>query len=253
MTSTALLFDGYVALVLVAVLTVGIRFLPRQMVLSLVFGALAWLTYVGLLSYFGVVRNPALKPPGAAYILLPAAAMVMFLARSSAGLRIALAVPTVLAISMQAFRIGVELLLHRLYVDGLVPKLMTYEGGNVDIAIGLSAPLIAWLATRGRGGQRWALAWNFAGLAALANVAVRAIGTAPGALNFIRAEMPNLAVGMFPFTYVAGFFAPLAVVGHVLAIRSLRSSLRADDVRRGGDEDDAQRRKLAAHTLSRSD
>ena len=245
MTATALQFEGYVAFILIAVLLVGVRFLPRRAHLALVFGALAWLTYVGVLSYFGIVRNSALKPPGAAYILLPAAAMILVLARSSAGLRIALAFPVALVIGMQAFRIGVELLLHRLYVDGLVPRLMTYEGGNVDIAIGLTAPFIAWLATRGRAGQRWALAWNFAGLVALANVAVRAIGTAPGALNFIHAEVPNLAVGMFPFTYVAGCFAPLAVVGHVLAIRSLRYRLRADVLRGGGADGVAQHELIA--------
>ena len=224
MATTALVFESYAALVLLAVLFVAARFVPRRALLALVLGSLAWLAYVGVLSYLGVVRNPTLRPPGAAYILLPVAAMVMYLARSSTGLRLALAVPAALVIGLQVFRVGVELLLHRLYVDGLVPRLMTYEGGNVDMAIGLTAPLIAWLTTRGSAGRRWALGWNFAGLAALANVAIRAIGTAPGALQFIHAEVPNLAVGMFPFTYIAGFFAPLAVIGHVLAIRSLRAA-----------------------------
>ena len=227
MAGTALLFGGYVALVLLAVLLAGARFLRRRAFMAMVLGSLAWLAYVGMLSYFGVVSNPALRPPGAAYILLPVVALVVILARSRAGLRVALAVPAALVIGMQVFRVGVELLLYRLYADGWVPRLMTYEGGNVDIAIGLSAPLFAWLATRGSAGRKWALAWNFVGLAALANVAVRAVGTAPGLLNFIHAEVPNLAVGMFPFTYLAGFFAPLAVVGHVLAIRSLRAASRA--------------------------
>ncbi len=219
--ATTVLFEGYAVLVVLAVLFVGARHGRRRDVVVLAIGLLAWLAYVGTLSILGVVRDATLKPPGAAYILLPVAFGVACLARSAAGLRLALAVPAALVIGLQAFRIGVELLLHRLYVDGLVPRLMTYEGGNVDIAIGLSAPLFAWLATRGRAGRRWAIAWNFMGLAALANIAVRAIGTAPGALHFIPSEVPNLAVGLFPFTYIAGFFAPLALVGHVLTIRSL--------------------------------
>ena len=157
--------------------------------------------------------------------------MIVTLARSAPGLRLALALPVALVIGLQAFRIGVELLLHRLYIEGLVPRLMTYEGGNVDIAIGLTAPLAAWLATRGRTGRRWAMAWNVVGLVALANIALRAIGTAPGTLHFIPSEVPNLAVGQFPYTYVAGFFAPLAVALHVLAIRSLRSTLQSESMR----------------------
>ncbi len=222
---TTFLFEGYVGLVLLALLAVGWHYLERRVFAALAIGTAAWIAYVGFMSYFGVVGNPALRPPGAAYILLPVIGLVVFLSRSVIGLRAALVVPVAVVIALQAFRIGVELLLHRLYVDGLVPKLMTYEGGNVDIVIGLSAPLIAWLSIRGRRGLQWALVWNVAGLAALANVAIRAVGTAPGALRFIHSEVPNLAVGMFPFTFLAGFFAPLAAMGHLLAIRSLRSQL----------------------------
>jgi hypothetical protein len=67
--------------------------------------------------------------------------------------------------------------------------------------------------------------WNYLGLAALANVVVRSALTAPGPLNMIHAEVPNLAIGVFPFTFIAGFFAPLAVILHVLAIRALRARL----------------------------
>ena len=224
MAPTAVLFASYAVLVLLAVWYAGARFLGRRGALVLAAGSLGWLAYVGAMSYLGIVRNPALRPPGAVYILLPVAVLAVYLARSAAGLRIAIALPAALLVGMQAFRVGVELLLHRLYVDGLVPRLMSYEGGNIDIVIGLSAPFAAWLATRGEAGRRWALVWNVVGLAALANIAVRAVGTAPGPLNLIHAEVPNLAIGLFPFTYLAGFFAPLALIGHVLAIRSLRAA-----------------------------
>jgi len=100
--------------------------------------------------------------------------------------------------------------------------MLTYEGGNADILIGATAPLMAWLSTKGRPGMRLALLWNALGLLSLANVAFRAMMTAPGRLNFIHAEVPNTAIGTFPFTYIAGFFAPLALALHVLAIRALR-------------------------------
>ncbi len=225
--STSSLFLALVAVVAAGVVLISARFLSRRSTAWVASGVIAWLAYVGLMSWFGVVRDPALRPPGAAYLLLPAVALVAFAGRSRIGAGIAAAIPAWVLIAAESFRIGVELLLHRLWVGGLVPQMMTYEGGNVDIFIGLSAPLLAWLATRGTGGRRIALVWNGLGLAALANVAVRAVGTAPGPLNFIHSEVPNLAVGLFPYTYIAGLFAPLAVLLHVLAIRSLRSQ-RAD-------------------------
>jgi hypothetical protein len=105
---------------------------------------------------------------------------------------------------------------------------MTYEGGNIDIFIGLSAPAAAWFARQGQIGRRAAIAWNVLGLLALANIITRSALTAPGALNFIHSEVPNLAVGIFPYTFIAGFFAPLAVMLHVLSLRHLRAPLTAE-------------------------
>ncbi len=225
---TAMFFGVYVLIVWFGVIAIAARNLDCKAALTIVIGSIVWMTYVGLMSYFGAVSNTSLRPPGAAYVLLPVFVLVALLVRSKVGLRTALALPVALVIGFQVFRVGVELLIHRLYADGMVPQLMTYEGGNVDVTIGLTAPLAAWLVTRGRGGQRLALAWNVIGLFALANVAVRAVGTSPGALNFIHSSVPNIAVGRFPFTYLAGFFAPLAVVAHVLAIRHLRSLMRPE-------------------------
>lgn len=223
---TATLFLAFLASIAVAVMAVAARCLSRPSVLGLLAGLSAWLIYAGLLGYFGVVANAALRPPGAVFLVGPVFLFVfLVLARSAAGARVALALPLWLLIGAQGFRVGVELFLHQLWLDGLAPRMLTYEGANVDILIGLSAPLAAWLSTRGRLGQRLALGWNVLGLLALANIAVRALLTAPGAFNFIHAEVPNLVIGTFPFTYIPGFFAPLALVLHVLAIRALRARL----------------------------
>jgi hypothetical protein len=168
-----------------------------------------------------------LRPPGIVYVAFPAVLFVLLvLARSGAGASIASAFPLWVIIGMQAFRIGVELLLHQLSVDGLAPRVVTYRGGNLDILIGLSAPLIAWISTRGRSGERLALGWNVVGLLTLANAITLSALTAPG-LNLIHGEVPDVAIGVFPFTYIAGFFAPLAMALHALSIRSLRAGLRS--------------------------
>ena len=224
---TALLFGSFLAFMLAVVTACILRYLSRGTATAVLAGLAVWIAYVGLLSYLGVVSNPAMRPPGAVLIVLPVFLFVLLgLVKTSAALRVALAFPAWLMLGLQSFRIGVELLLHRIWLDGLIPRLMTYEGGNVDIFIGLSAPIIAWAAAKGRTGQRVALGWNVLGLLALANVMVRAALTAPGAMHLIHAEVPNLAIGMFPFTFVAGFFAPLAVILHVLSIRALRQALR---------------------------
>jgi hypothetical protein len=149
----------------------------------------------------------------------------VFMARSAAGLRIALAFPLWIILGTECFRVGVELFLHQLWIAGIVPKMLTFESANVDIYIGASAPVIAWLSTRGRTGLKLALVWNVLGLLALANVVTRAVLTAPGPLNLIHTEVPNRMFGTFPFLLIPGFFVPLAVALHALAIRAIRSRL----------------------------
>jgi hypothetical protein len=75
-------------------------------------------------------------------------------------------------------------------------------------------------------GLKLALVWNLLGLLALTNVVIRAVLTAPGPFNLIHTEVPNRMFGTFPFMFIPGFFVPLAVTLHVLAIRAISSRLR---------------------------
>jgi hypothetical protein len=222
---TAILCLGYLAGVSIVIAALTALYLHERL-RALLIGLPLWLLYVGLLSYSGVVSNTALRPPGIVYVAFPAVLFVVLVfALSGAGARIASAFPFWVIIGMQTFRIGVELLLHRLWVDGLAPRMVTYRGGNIDILIGLSAPLIAGISTRGRWGEWLALGWNVVGLLTLTNAITLSALTAPG-LTLIHSEVPNMAIGVFPFTYIAGFFAPLAMALHALSIRGLRAGLR---------------------------
>jgi hypothetical protein len=226
---TSSLFIVFVIVMLVAVVTAIARysrFLPAR---ATVAALLTWLVYVGAISYFGLVRNTTIRPPGAVYLFAPLVIGVALLVRrirSSKSDALVSSLPLWLLLGTQLFRVPVELFLHELWHEGLIPKMLTFEGANVDIYVGASAPVIAWLATRGRIGLRIAQLWNIAGLAALANVVTRAILTAPGPLNVIHAEVPDLMIGTFPYTFVPGLFVPLAVLLHVLALRATTKALK---------------------------
>jgi hypothetical protein len=221
---TAQLFLTYLAFVVVAAIGVSAAYLPRRTTFAIITGLAIWLVYVGLFSSFGYMRDPSLRPPGIVWVVGPAVLFVLFVVRSSMGARLAAAIPLWLILGFESFRIGVELLIHRLWVDGLVPKLLTYEGGNVDMFIGLSAPIIAWIAATGRLGLWLAMGWNVLGLMSLANAAATAVLTGP--LKLISTEVPNVAMGIFPYAFIPGFLAPLAVTLHVLAIRAIAARLR---------------------------
>jgi len=224
---TARLFLGFVAMMAAIVVGLVARYLNGRTAFRVLAGLSAWFIYAGLMGYFGVLKNTAMRPPGTAFLLVPVLFFLfLFIVRFSANARIILAFPLWIILGAQCFRVGVELFLHQLWIGGLVPKMLTFEGANVDIYIGASAPVIAWLSTRGRLGLKLALAWNVLGLLALTNVVTRAVLTSPVPFNVIHAEVPNRMFGTFPFMFIPGFFVPLAVTLHVLAIRAIRSRLR---------------------------
>ena len=227
---TATFFLGFVAMMTAVLVAIVTRYLDRRAAFRVLAGLAVWFLYAGLMSYFGVFGSAVMRPPGTAFLLAPIllflSFFVVFMVRSAAGSRIALAFPLWIILGAECFRVGVELFLHQLWIEGIVPKVLTFEGANVDIYIGASAPVIAWLSTRGRMGLKLALVWNVLGLLALANVVTRAVLTAPGPLNLIHAEVPNRMFGTFPFLFIPGFFVPLAVTLHVLAIRAISSRLR---------------------------
>ena len=224
---SATLFLGFVASMLALVLAVSARFLSGRLRAVVMAGLPAWLVYVGLLGYAGVIRNTTMRPPGIVFLFVPLAVILVFLIlrmRSVAGRRVALAFPLWILLGMQCFRVIVELFLHQLWIEGLIPKMLTFAGANVDIYIGASAPFVAWAATRGESFRKGILVWNVVGLGVLANVVIRAVLTAPGPMNLVHAEVPNRMIGTFPFMFIPGFFVPLAVVLHVLAIRASTAS-----------------------------
>ena len=222
---TSVLFLGFVVVMTTFVVALIGCYINRRAAVYVLAGLVIWFLYAGLMGYFGIISNSEMRPPGIAFIVIPVLLfLIFFLARPSASAQGVLAFPLWLILGTQCFRVGVELFLHQLWIEGLVPRMMTFNGANIDIYIGLSAPLIAWSSTRGRWGLKLASAWNILGLLALLNVVTRAVLTAPP-LSLIHTEVPDRMIGTFPFLLIPGFFVPLAVMLHVLAIRSIRGSL----------------------------
>jgi hypothetical protein len=224
------------------------RYINRRAALRVLAGLGVWFLYAGLMGHFGILRNTEMRPPGIAFIVVPVLLfLILFIVRPSASAQGVLAFPLWLILGAQCFRVGVELFLHQLWIEGLVPRMLTFAGANVDIYIGLSAPLIAWLSTRGRSGLKLASAWNILGLLALLNVVTRAVLTAPGPLNLIHSEVPDRMIATFPFLLIPGFFVPLAVVLHLLAIRAIGSRLRTKN---GTNPADALRVRAGSRSAS---
>jgi hypothetical protein len=159
-----------------------------------------------------------------AIAIVASVAISIGLALSPIGKRIAIGLPIAALVGYQSFRIIVELLMHRAYVEGLMPVQMSYSGRNFDIVTGITAlALGVWLAmgTRSRG---LVLAWNTLGVVLLANILIVALLSAPTPFRVFMNEPANVWITHAPWVWLPAVMVFAAAFGHVAVYRRLAAA-----------------------------
>ena len=192
----------------------GARRAARNVALALA----AWLAFVAALALGGVLPVTA-RPPRWPLLPLTAFTAIVLVTRSSSGRRVLSGIPPAWPMVAQTYRVGVELALFALHAGGRAPVQITFEGRNFDILVGLSAPLVGWLASTGRIGAKGALAWNVLGLAMLANTVATIASSTPGPLHLDWPGAPFTAITTWPIVWLPAFLMPLAVFLHLVSLR----------------------------------
>jgi hypothetical protein len=124
-------------------------------------------------------------------------------------------------IRLQSFRFVVEVLLWMLFIANLVPTQMTFEGRNLDILAGFSAPIVAVLVSKGGISKRGVIIWNLVCLGLLLNIVITAILSTPSPWRVFMNEPANYVVTWFPVSLLPGFLVPLAYYLHFLSLRQM--------------------------------
>lgn len=158
---------------------------------------------------------------------IASAAIAIGTALSPAGARIAERVPLVLLVEIQAFRLPLEVMMHRAYELGLMPVQMSYSGRNFDIVSGVTALIVVailWFRKPGPRATRWIVGtWSVLGMALLANIVIVAVLSAPTPLRQFHNEPANVWVTGYPWVWLPTVMVLTAIMGHILVIRRLRS------------------------------
>lgn len=206
-----------------------------------------WLAFTGVLAWSGALLRAGTIPLYFPLLVLTPVLAGIFFLRSEPGDEVLSRLPATSPVVMQSFRIVMEVILWALALQGRVPYLITFEGRNVDILIGLTAWPVAWYCfVQRKWPVRIAMLWNVAGLLILANVVFSAYFSAPTPLRMIFTQPPTGFIGTFPYVWLPTFLVPLAVWLHTASL-----------MRKGGYFDRVKlnapsRRRLARVSLRRS-
>lgn len=188
--------------------------------------AAAWLALTASVARSGFLARLDLVPPPAALLIVAALGLALAIGCSRAGGALAARTPMVHLIGLQAFRLSLELGMHRASSQGIMPGALTWTGFNLDILSGLSAAVLALAMLFGARVPRALIwAWNVWGLACLTMIAVLAVLLSPMVHAFGTGPAKvNTWVLFLPYVWLPAVLVPVALASHIVLTRQLLAS-----------------------------
>jgi hypothetical protein len=222
-----------VLFLLIIVLTIGLCYnylkgsgsaIIKRRIGAIIGIQIIWLIIQGILAYKGFyTARLSLSPPRLfIFGLLPPLIVIIIIFCTKVGRKFIDDLPLKGLLLLNLIRIPVEVGLFLLYLHGAVPRLMTFEGGNLDILSGISALIIIYIGFDANGFRHNVLfVWNSLCLALLVNIVVRALLSAPFPMQKLAFSQPNVAILYFPFVLLPTFIVPLVLFGHLVVFRKI--------------------------------
>jgi hypothetical protein len=185
-------------------------------------------TAAWMLGTWGVAASGRLArfdavPPPFALLFVALVAVALGVGLSPLGARLS-RLPLAALVGFHAFRLPLELVMHRAAAEGVMPPQMTYTGRNLDIVTGVTAVVVAALVARGSASRRLLWAWNALGAALLVNIMVVAVASLP--MFHVFGSDPrhlNTWVAYPPFVWLPAVLVAAALAGHIVVTRRLLS------------------------------
>jgi hypothetical protein len=207
---------------LIAFLTAFTFFRAINNVKGFAIAAVIWVVLQSGIALSGFYTNTNTIIPRLLLVVGPPVVLMAWLFLARPGKDILEGMDMHLATVIHVVRAPLEVILYWLYLAELVPREMTFGGGNLDMISGITAPVVYyWGIMKGR--VRWQLLviWNLLGLGLLLNAALKSVLSAPYFFQTIAFDQPNVAVLKFPFIFLPGVVVPIIVCAHLAVIRNL--------------------------------
>ncbi len=128
---------------------------------------------------------------------------------------------------LHTIRIPIELMLFQLFVHGLIPELMTFEGRNFDILAGITAPIVGALYYYDKISDQALRLWNCIALGLVLFILINALLSAELPFQQFAFDQPNKAVMQFPAVLLPAIIVPLVIYNHLVDIVALTRRIRS--------------------------
>jgi hypothetical protein len=183
----------------------------------------AWMAVTAAAALSGRLARFDVVPPPMAVLIVSVFAVAFAIGLGPIGTRLAHAVPLATLVGLQAFRLPLELVMHRAATLGIMPSELSYAGYNFDVLTGLGAIALTVAMRSGAAVPRGLVwAWNLWGLWCLAVIWAVAVASSPMVRAFGDApDHVNTWVLFFPYVWLPAVLVTIALAGHLVVTRAL--------------------------------
>ncbi|WP_373514063.1 hypothetical protein [Persicitalea sp.] len=209
--------------ILITFVTVGLLYLASPKSKWLLIGVGIWMAIQAFLALSGFYQVQTI-PPRFVLTALPPALFIAALFLTSRGRAFIDSLDTAKLTILHTVRIVVELILYFLFLASAIPEIMTFEGRNLDILAGLTAPLVYYYGFKNKVLPTSSLLlWNLICVGLLLNIVVIAILSTPSPFQKFGLDQPNIAIISFPYVWLPSVVVPIVFFSHFATIRRLLS------------------------------
>ncbi len=215
--------------IVTCVITIAFFYYSNGKPKRVAFILILWSIIQALLAYTGFYQNSDAVLPRFGLVIIPAVVLIIFGLLPKQQKWFFENRNIKISTFLHSVRIPVEIVLYGLFTHNMVPELMTFEGRNFDILIGITALLVGWLFLKQRISKQMLLIWNIVGLIFVLFILINGLLSAELPFQLFAFEQPNRAVNYFPFILLPATIVPIVIWTHLSDILTLRRALKSID------------------------
>ena len=187
-----------------------------------------WSLAQSILAYTGFYQNTQTFPPRVALVIIPPMLLIIFSLLPKQRDWIYEKRNTIISTFLHTVRLPVEIVLLQLFIHHMVPELMTFEGRNFDIIVGISAPFVGYLYLKNKISTTTLLIWNVIGLCFVLFILTNGILSVESPFQQFGFDQPNRGITYFPFVLLPATIVPIVIWTHLTDIMKLLKESKKD-------------------------
>ena len=218
-----------IVFILTTLCTLILFYIATQKSKKTLYIILIWLTLQAIISKTLFYTVTHTLPPRMLFLIAPPILCIFTLFFTRKGTNFINKINIKYLTYLHTIRIPIECILFLLFIHKTIPKILTFEGSNFDILIGISAPFIAYFGLRKTTlfnkttytKKNLLITWNIIGILCLGNVVIHGILSVPTPFQIFGFTQPNIALLYFPFSWLPSFIVPTVLLSHLITIKHL--------------------------------